>query len=175
MSLYYEARPQRILLPASPLFIGFTLIIALLVNLLPWRSVTGLPDLLALVIVFWAVHQPRRVSVGLAWLLGLVMDAGNGTLLGQHALAYAVMAFAANALSRRLLWFPIWPQALQVFLLLLGAQSLMLGVRMIAGAPFPGVLYFAGSFIAAALWPLANILLLAPQRRPESVDENRPI
>lgn len=175
MSLYYEARPQRILLPASPLFIGFTLIAALLANLLPWRNVTGLPDLLALVIVFWSVHQPRRVSVGVAWLFGLAMDAGNGTLLGQHALAYTVMAFAANALSRRLLWFPIWPQALQVFLLLLGAQSLMLGVRMIAGGPFPGVLYFTGSFVAAALWPLANILLLAPQRRPESVDENRPI
>ena len=175
MSLYYEARPQRILLPANPLFIAFTLVIALLANMLPWRSTAGLPDLLALVIVFWSVHQPRRVSVGVAWLFGLIMDAGDGTLLGQHALAYAVMAFAANALSRRLLWFPVWPQALQVFLLLLGAQVLMLGVRMIAGSPFPGVLYFAGSVIAAALWPLANIVLLAPQRRPESIDENRPI
>ena len=175
MSLYYEARPQRILLPANPLFIAFTLVIALLANMLPWRSTAGLPDLLALVIVFWSVHQPRRVSVGVAWLFGLIMDAGDGTLLGQHALAYAVMAFAANALSRRLLWFPVWPQALQVFLLLLGAQVLMLGVRMIAGGPFPGMLYFAGSFVAAALWPLANIVLLAPQRRPESIDENRPI
>jgi rod shape-determining protein MreD len=35
--------------------------------------------------------------------------------------------------------------------------------------------YFAGSFVAAALWPIASFLLLLPQRRPESVDENRPI
>jgi rod shape-determining protein MreD len=46
---------------------------------------------------------------------------------------------------------------------------------MIAGGPFPGVSYFAGSLVAAALWPSATFLLLLPQRRPESVDENRPL
>jgi len=40
---------------------------------------------------------------------------------------------------------------------------------------FPGPLYFAGSLTAAALWPIATFLLLLPQRRPESVDENRPL
>ena len=173
--MYFEARPQRILLPANPLFIGATLIAALSFNLLPWRNVTGLPDLLALVTAFWCVHQPRRVSVGMAWVLGIVMDTADGALLGQHAFAYSIMAFACNALSRRLLWFPVWPQALQMFLVLLGTQLIMLGVRMLAGSPFPGLLYFAGSIITAMLWPLATVLLLAPQRRPETVDENRPI
>jgi rod shape-determining protein MreD len=51
----------------------------------------------------------------------------------------------------------------------------MLAVRLAAGNPFPGFMYFIGPVVAAALWPLANIILLAPQRKPESVDENRPI
>ena len=38
-----------------------------------------------------------------------------------------------------------------------------------------GAITFSGSFIAAALWPVATYILLAPQRRPEHVDENRPI
>lgn len=173
--MHYEPRPQRILLPVNPLFIGFTLACALVFNLLPWRTLSGMPDLLALVLAFWGVHQPRRVSVGLAFTLGIVMDVANGALLGQHAFAYAVLAFAANALSRRLLWFPLWPQAMHMLFVLLGSQLLMLAVRMITGSPFPGVLYFLGSFISAALWPIATMLLLAPQRRPESVDENRPI
>ena len=175
MASQFNARPQRILLPVNGIFIGFSVLLALLFNMLPWRDVTGVPDLLALVLVFWGVHQPRKVSVGIAWMLGLVMDAGNGALMGQHAFAYAVLVFAANALSRRLLWFPLWPQALHVLFMMLGCQVLMLAVRLATGSPFPGFLYFLGSPIAAALWPVVTLLLLAPQRRPESVDQNRPI
>jgi len=51
----------------------------------------------------------------------------------------------------------------------------MLGARLVAGDVFPGFAYLGGSLIAAALWPTATFLLLLPQRRPESVDQNRPI
>lgn len=170
-----EDRPQRILLPVSASFMAMTTLFALLFNQLPWRDMAGLPDLLALVIAFWCVHQPRRMGIGAAWVLGLVMDAANGALLGQHAFAYSVLAFAAVQLSRRILWFGIWPQALHVLLLLLGTQLLMLAVRLAAGGAFPGFAWFAGSGIAALLWPAVTFLLLLPQRRPETVDVDRPI
>jgi rod shape-determining protein MreD len=51
----------------------------------------------------------------------------------------------------------------------------MLAVRLVAGGAFPGLTYFAGSFVAAALWPTASFLLLLPQRRPAGMDENRSI
>ena len=170
-----EDRPQRILLPVKVSFMALTTLLALLFNLLPWRDVTGLPDMLALVIAFWCVHQPRRMGIGAAWLLGLMMDAANGALLGQHAFAYAVLAFAAVQLNRRILWFSIWPQALHVLLLLLGSQLLMLWVRLWAGGAFPGLTWFAGSGIGALLWPAVTFLLLIPQRQPEIVDVDRPI
>lgn len=170
-----EVRPQRILLPVKPGFMVFTVVVALLFDFLPWRDVTGVPDLLALVITVWCVHEPRKMGIGTAWMLGLVMDVGNGALLGQHAFAYAVLAFTAIALHRRVLWFPQWQQAAHVLILLLASQLLMLTVRMFAGSAFPGLAYFAGSLIAAALWPTATFLLLLPQRRPEDLDENRPI
>ena len=49
-------RPQYILLPVSPLFIFFTLALAFLLNLLPWGSVPGVPDFLALALIFWSIH-----------------------------------------------------------------------------------------------------------------------
>ena len=171
---YFE-QPQRILLPVNVGYMAFTVLLALLFDLMPWRNLVGVPDLVALVLAFWCVHQPRRMGIGIAWFVGLVMDAGNGTLLGQHAFAYAFLAFGAIALHRRILWFSLWQQAAHVLVLLLGSDALMLAVRMLAGAAFPGLAYFAGSLIAAALWPVATFLLLLPQRRPESVDENRPI
>jgi len=101
---------QRILLPVNRAYIALTFVLALLFNLLPWRDVTWLPDMVALVLIFWCVHQPRKIGIGIAWFLGLIMDAGNGALLGQHALAYAVLAFAATGLHRRILWFSLLAQ-----------------------------------------------------------------
>jgi rod shape-determining protein MreD len=171
---YFE-QPERILLPVKVGYMALTVTLALLFNLMPWNDLAGVPDMVALVLAFWCVHQPRRMGIGIAWFVGLIMDAGNGALLGQHAFAYAFLAFGAITLHRRILWFSLWQQAAHVLLLLLASQALMLGVRMIAGGAFPGPMYFAGSLVAAALWPTATFLLLLPQRRPESVDENRPL
>jgi rod shape-determining protein MreD len=171
---YFERR-ERILLPVNVGFMAFTIVLALLFNLLPWRSLAGVPDMTALVIAFWCVHQPRKIGIGTAWVVGLLMDAGDGALLGQHAFAYAFLAFAAISLHRRILWFSLWQQAAHILVLMLASQALMLAVRMIAGGAFPGPMYFSGSLIGAALWPAATFLLLLPQRRAESVDENRPL
>jgi rod shape-determining protein MreD len=171
---YFE-QPQRILLPVSVAYMALTIVLALLFNFMPWHDLVGVPDMVALVLTFWCVHQPRRIGMGTAWFVGLVMDAGNGALLGQHAFAYAFLAFGAITLHRRILWFSLWQQAAHVLVLLLASQGLMLAVRMVAGGVFPGFGYFVGSLTAAALWPVASFLLLLPQRRPDSVDENRPI
>ena len=175
MAFPYEAGPQHILLPVKGRFMLLTLVVALVLNLLPWRSITGLPDWLALVIVFWSVHQPRRIGIGAAWIIGLTMDSADGALLGQYALAYSLLSFGAGALSRRMLWFPLWPQALHVFILLLITQIITLVVRLFAGGAWPGVWYFLSSVIGAAIWPVLSMLLLAPQRKPELFDGNRPI
>jgi len=171
---YFE-QPERILLPVNVAYMALTVVLALLFNLMPWRDLIGIPDMVALVLTFWCVHQPRKMGIGIAWFVGLVMDAGDGSLLGQHAFAYAFLAFGAITLHRRILWFSLWQQAAHVLVLLLASQALMLAARMVAGAVFPGLMYFAGSLTAAALWPIATFLLLLPQRRPESVDENRPL
>lgn len=170
-----ETPGQYLLLPAKGSFIVASLLVALAFNLLPWQDVRGVPDLLALVIAFWCVHQPRKMGIGAAWALGLVMDAANGTLFGQYALAYAALAYGAQSLHRRILRFPLWQQALHVLVLFAATQFLMVVVRLAAGGTYPGISYFVGSAVAALLWPVATAFLLAPQRRPAEVDETRPI
>jgi rod shape-determining protein MreD len=98
---------SRILLPVQPWFIGFSLLLALLLNFLPTAAWPAVPDWLALVIVFWSVREPRRVGMGLAFLFGVAMDVADASLLGQHALAYVLVAYCASSLSRRILWFPL--------------------------------------------------------------------
>jgi len=166
---------NQLLLPVSPLFIVLSLLVALAFNLLPLGRHPALPDLLALTLAFWAVHQPRRVGVGLAFLFGLLMDVHQGALLGQHALAYTLLVFFALALSRRLTWFTLTQQALQVLPLFVAMHVVSLLVRLASGALFPGWSLFIAPLVEAALWPLASLVLLAPQMRAPDPDENRPL
>jgi rod shape-determining protein MreD len=166
---------DQLLLPARPLFIAFTLLAAFALNLLPLGRQAAMPDGLAIVIVFWSVHQPRRVGMGWAFVFGLLMDVHQGALLGQHALAYSLLSFAAIAIHRRLLWFGLGAQALQILPLFVAAHAVQLLVRVVAGDTPPGWGLLLAPVAEALLWPVATVLLLAPQRRAPDPDENRPI
>ena len=72
MPMFMPRREDQLLLPASPMFMVVTLVAAFAVNLLPFGRLPGMPDLLAVTLCFWSVHQPRRVGVGIAFLLGLL-------------------------------------------------------------------------------------------------------
>ena len=166
-------KPQQILRPVRVRTIVASFALALVADFLPWPNVSLAPDFVALVLAFWCVHQPRLVGLGVGWVLGLLNDAGNGVLLGQHALAYALLAFGAITLSRRIRWFSAPGQMLHVALLLAAAQAVEVAVRLAAGAEFPGWQVFVGPLVAALLWPVADLALLAPQRRPAEADEAR--
>ena len=170
---------QQLLLPANPLFIWGSVVVALLLNMVNnmglWGRAAWAPDVLAVVLVFWTVHQPLRVSIGAAFVFGLLMDVHQGGLLGQHAVAYTVLSFLAITVHRRLLWFTVPSQAAQVFPLFVAAHALELLLRLLGGGTFPGWWVLLAPVLEAALWPVASIVLLAPQRRAPDPDANRPL
>lgn len=167
--------PHYILLPVSPLFIITSLIGAFLLNLLPWGGLVGVPDFVALVLIFWSIHQPRKVGIGVAFCMGLLMDVHDAALLGENALVYTLLSYLAIMIHRRVLWFPVRTQALHILPLLLVAQAVQLLVRLAVTGKYPGVLFFLESLVSVALWPLLTWLLLAPQRRAVDRDDTRPI
>lgn len=170
---------QQLLLPARPWFIWGSLLAALLVNMLGniglWGRAAWTPDLLAVVLVFWSIHQPLRVGIGAAFVLGIAMDVHQSALLGQHALAYTVLSFFAITIHRRLLWFTVPSQAVQVLPLFLAAHVIELAVRLAAGGSFPGLWTVLAPLLEALLWPVMSVLLLVPQRMAPDPDANRPL
>jgi rod shape-determining protein MreD len=164
---------EEILLPVKPIHITLTLLVVLMINLLPLTGwVLALrPDFVALVLLYWGIHQPRKIGFLPAWLLGLAMDVAEGSLLGQHALAYSVMMFAAIALHRRVSMFDMRHQILHVLPILLIMQLIVLGVRKAAGGEFPGWWYFLASITGALLWPVTDLLLKIPLRQRSDPDE----
>ena len=170
---------HQLLLPANPLFIWGSLILALTFNMLQnmglWGRTAWAPDLLALVLVFWSVHQPQRVGIGAAFVFGILLDVHQGALLGQHALSYTVLSFLAIAIHRRLLWFTVPSQALQVLPLFAASHAIELAARMAIGGSFPGFLMVLAPLLESLLWPVVSVLLLLPQRRAPNPDAHRPL
>ena len=164
------AGPQEILRPVRPWFIALTLALALVGNLLPVSGVALAlkPDFVALVLLYWCIQEPRYVGVGIAWTIGLLMDVGDATLFGQHALAYAFLAYAAEYFRRRVLRFPLWQQAAQVAVLLGLCAALVLLVRYVGGAPLPRWTYAVPPLVGALLWPAVTLLMQLAQRPQQS-------
>src|SRR6266699_5864437 len=154
LSSFAAARPDEILLPAKPWFVLFTLICGLVANTLPVSGAALLlkPDFLALMLLYWCIREPRLIGVGIAWCVGLLMDVTDATVFGQHALAYAVLAYAAEYFRRRVLRFPLWQQAAQVAVLLLFCAGLILLVRVVGGVPLSRWSYVMGALVGAFLW-----------------------
>ena len=166
---------SRILLPVRPWFIVLSVAVALMLNLLPPEGWLWMPDWIALVLVFWSIREPRFVGMGSAFVLGLAMDVADGSVLGQHALAYVVASYLAAAISKRVLWFPMAKQAVHVVPILLLVQVLQYAVRAMPGVILPGGVYFVGPLWGLLLWAPLNFLLLLPQYQPVERDANRPI
>ena len=172
-------RGKQLLLPVRPLFIWSSLLLALALNMIfnigLWGRAAWPPDFLAVILVFWTVHQPARVGVGIAFMFGVAMDLHEGALLGQNALAYTALSYLAHSIHRRLLWFTVPSQAAQVLPLFVLAHAIDAMVRWMADGATPGWWVLIAPLLEAMLWPPISVLLLMPQRQPPNPDSNRPL
>ncbi len=168
-------RGQQLLLPVNAFFMWGSLLAALLFSMLPFGRTPWMPDVVALVLVFWSIHQPHRIGMGSAFFMGLLVDVHQSSMLGQHALAYTVLSFLALTIHRRLVWYTVFSQAIQILPLFALSHALELIVRLIAGGVFPGYSLAFAPVLEAVLWPIASVVLFAPQRRAPDRDAHRPL
>jgi rod shape-determining protein MreD len=173
----HRAAPEAILRPVNTLFVLLTLIIALMLNLLPWGNWMWVPDWVMLVLLFWVIREPHLINFGVAFFVGLLMDTHNGSVLGEHAFSYVLLAFSGVILSKRLPSFSPKHQTLHVFPLFFITH----GVRLLVHTGFnhgSAVTWEEALLcpaLTALLWPMMLWLLLLPQRRAIDVDLNRPL
>lgn len=141
--------------------VATTLLLAMILRILPLpREVFLLnPDWLLLFLLYWNMAIPERVGVGTAWFAGLIADALTGRMLGQHALAYAVVAYLCVRLHRRLRLYPLYQQALSVLLLQSISQLLVFWTQNAKSANAVGASYWLPSLVGALAWPAVFLAL----------------
>jgi rod shape-determining protein MreD len=154
-------------LPATVGLIFFSFSGAYVLSVLPWTGgwLLTRPDFVLLVLLFWAIHQPRSIGQGVGFAVGLLMDVSDSMLLGQHALAYVIAVFGAQIFRVRILTFSLPEQTLHVLGITLVASSVMLVLNLLLGADFPGAAFFISPVLTAMLWGPVNWLLYLPLMR----------
>ena len=138
-----------------------TVTIAMLLSLVPLPSVIQplWPYWVALVLVYWCLETQNLVSLGFAFVIGLVLDLLTGSLLGLHALSLVVMVYLVTRFRARIRFFPPWQQALSVFALLLNDRIIVVWIMSLRGEPLPSIEFWAAPIVGTAIWPWLFLLL----------------
>jgi rod shape-determining protein MreD len=151
---------RRILLTAT---FGAALLLSIM-PVPPWAEPFR-PDWVALVLIYWCLALPDRVGIGTGWTVGLILDVLYGSLLGQHALAKALLAFLTLKLHLQIRMFPRWQQAVTVFVLVGLNNLLVLWIRTVTGHGSAGWAYWMPSVMSMLIWPWVFVVLRDARRR----------
>lgn len=144
-----------------------TIIFALMLMVVPLPDVARpfRPDWVALTLIYWAMMLPRSWSVGSAWIVGIVLDVAQGTILGQHALALCFIAFMTVRFHLLMRVFPIQQLTATVFAILALYQFILFWVNGVAGVDVPAVYYWGPVISGTLFWPVITMLLSGVRMR----------
>jgi rod shape-determining protein MreD len=169
--------PKTLARAPSTRMLTYSLIVGLLLNLAPWPASLPSPDVLAALLVVWNIRTPSRIGLGVAWLLGIIMDVHQGVLLGQHALAYSVLTYGAISLHRRLEGFDRKGQAVHVLGLFVVSTLIVTIVRLTAESVTPNWQVMVSPLVHTLVWLAADAIilnLLSRKASPRRIVNNKP-
>lgn len=153
--------------PARRLPVVITIIVSLMLMVVPlpdWAQHFR-PDWVALTLIYWAMMLPRSWSVGTAWIVGLILDVAQGTILGQHALALCFIVFVTVRFHLLMRVFPTSQLTATVFSLLALYQFILFWINGVAGIDTPAISYWAPVISGTLIWPLVLLLLSGARAR----------
>ena len=147
--------------------IALSLVVAMAFTILPMPDALSSyrPEWVALVLLYWIMALPHRIGINIAWIMGICLDVLKGALLGQHALALAVLAFMILSLSLRIRVYPFWQQSVMVGIILFVYHALLLWIYDMTGTIAFNWQYWAPVLLGALLWPWVFIILRDVRRR----------
>lgn len=146
-----------------------TALIALILTLLPlpaWLAILR-PEFLVLTVLYWSIQAPFAGGIGLGWFSGLVLDAFQGPVLGEHALAVALVAYLGVHEHQRIRTKPLLQQSLMVFAVLVLYEFVLFAVDGWSGHPLTTPLRWVPTATGALLWP-AVATILSRSYRPRN-------
>jgi rod shape-determining protein MreD len=135
--------------------------VALVLNVLPlppWLDVLR-PAFLVLAVLYWSVNAPRTGGIALGFFAGLALDVFQGPVLGEHALALALITYIAVREHQRIRSKPAIQQALIVFAALIIYEIVLFMIDGWTGHAVTTPLRWVHTLTGALIWPPAAAIL----------------
>jgi rod shape-determining protein MreD len=147
--------------------VTLSVIVALIFAIMPFPEAIApaKPHLLLLFVIYWALSAPRVAGLMFAWFCGLAIDLLKGPLLGQHAVAFLLIAFLTHKFQLRMRIFPIYHQTLTVFMLLALYEFLLFWIDGIIGQAVTTWMRWLPVLTGTLLWPVLVAMLDTWNRR----------
>lgn len=148
-------------------FIVLTVLVAILLDILPLPAwvIWLRPEWSVLAFIYWVMALPYLVGIGWGFLLGLILDLLNGTLLGEHALAFVILGYAILKIYQLVRVYPLLQQTAVIFLLLFLYNLCIFIIQGCLGQLPHLLLYWLTVITSTILWPWVFILLRDWRRR----------
>jgi len=147
--------------------IGFTLFMAVVLTLLPMPNwaIWARPAWVLLVLIYWSIMAPHRVNIGVAWVMGIILDVLCGTLLGEHAFALVIVTFFVVRMHNQLRVYPALHQSMWVLVFVVIYQFILFCIQGFLGDAPKTLLYWSSSFTSMIIWPWISMMIRDQQRR----------
>lgn len=139
--------------------IYFTFLCSLIAAIFPLPIMLNAfrPDWLILIIFYWVMAVPHRVSMGHAFVLGVLFDLLLGSTLGMHAILFSVLAYIVALNYQRFRYFPIVQTTFIVGgCIFVSKFSLYWMASSLSTSPYEVVLskhYFWSALTSMLIWP----------------------
>lgn len=141
-----------------PVIISIVAALVLAIAPVPDWAEAFRPNWVTLTLIYWAMYLPQTYGVGWAWIIGLILDVAQGTLLGQHALALSLIIYITVKFHLQLRQFPALQLSATVFALLSLYQFILFWINGVAGFNAPASSYWGPVIAGSLIWLPATMI-----------------
>ncbi len=132
-----------------------TFVVAFVMFALPvgeeWKSY--MPAWVTLVLIYWCLATPEKISLSTGWLIGLALDILAFGLLGRYALTKTLITYLTRRVALRVRVYPVWQQSVFVLMLLALESVILVAIGYLIEGNIQGLAQWRALAIGAALWP----------------------
>ena len=136
------------------IFLTFSIAYLLAIVPFPDWAMNYRPEWVPMVLIYWVMALPYRVGIGWAWVVGLLLDILEGSILGVNALSLVILAYVTLSLHQRMRMFTTFQQS-GLMLALIGLNVMICNwLQIITDQTVSSNLIFLmASVTSAIIWP----------------------
>jgi rod shape-determining protein MreD len=135
---------------------AITCVAGLVLSIVPlphWLAILR-PGFLVLVVLYWSTMAPLAGGIFLGFICGLALDVFQVSLLGQHALALALLTYVAIRTHLLMRAKPLFEQSLYVLAALMAYEFVLWAIDGWSGHGTASLARWLPAVSGGLMWPM---------------------